>query len=254
MLGPVDMEKGCNLEHHDLVVPILRQGCEDLYRLKTRPIPSDQLKKKLDEAIILDKFDFEKETTSNNMPIKSNPQRIMVYFMDNPDAEPKVFTEKYTKYSELRCRLMNQRLVKRGELWIRHENRAMNGLTPKGRYWERAKPTSDIDEVNESLEMDILELKNTNPYMVALLHDEHDRELPMPLEIEIGGGDCCVPNCGDLRRHLEKIWETRIVIRALRLAAEPAGCTNVFPCPLNDDFFDRDITELYLQCRPRPSS
>jgi hypothetical protein len=38
-----------------------------------------------------------------------------------------------------------------------------------------------IDESKEVLELDVLELKNTNPYMIALIHDEQNRELPMPL-------------------------------------------------------------------------
>jgi hypothetical protein len=76
---------------------------------------------------------------------------------------------------------MNQRLIRKAELWIRHENRERNRLTPNGRYWERAKPTSVIEESKEVLELDVLELKNTNPYMIALIHDEQNRELPMPL-------------------------------------------------------------------------
>jgi hypothetical protein len=76
---------------------------------------------------------------------------------------------------------MCQRLLTFGELWIRREDKEWNDLTPNGRYWERANPRSKINESDETLTIDTLELKNKNPYIVALLHDEHDREIPKPL-------------------------------------------------------------------------
>jgi hypothetical protein len=78
---------------------------------------------------------------------------------------------------------MNEGLIKQGEFWIRHEDQDKHKLTPNSRYWERAKPTSFIDRNRNSLKIDVLDLTDQvpYPYMVALLHDEQDREIPMPL-------------------------------------------------------------------------
>lgn len=213
----------------------------------------DQFEKMLDEAIDKDEINFRQATEPDPDPARAGPRQIQVFSINDPEREEaKVVIDvdnSYSKYSQLRCRLMNERLIlKRGELWIRHEDREKNPLTPNGRYWERAKPTSDIDETKEVLKIDVLELENTNPYMVALLYDERKKEIPVPLEIAIGGSDCCVPNCGDLRRHLQKLWDTKVVVDARRLP----GCECVFTHPLNDDTFDRDVTELFVRCKSTP--
>jgi hypothetical protein len=78
---------------------------------------------------------------------------------------------------------MNEGLIKQGEFWIRHEDKAKHTLTPNSRYWEHVKPTSAIDKNRTGLKIDVLDLSDQvpYPYMIALLHDEQDRELPMPL-------------------------------------------------------------------------
>jgi hypothetical protein len=62
-------------------------------RAKTHPMPNDQLRKKLDEAITLDKSDFMKEAFSVRELSMSKPKRILVYFMEDPNAEAKVFSK-----------------------------------------------------------------------------------------------------------------------------------------------------------------
>ncbi|PVF92286.1 hypothetical protein CPB86DRAFT_791305 [Serendipita vermifera] len=202
--------------------------------------------------IRLDRIQFQEDLLWSTTPRQSDTREIHVYFMNNPDASAKIYRNDYRKYFELSSCLMNERLFKQVEFWIRQEDKQRNKFTPNGRYWVRAKPTSEIQRTSHTLTLDASEPPSQNEYTVAVLHDERDREIPMPLAIGKYGGDCCSPNCGDLRRHLEKLWDTRIVIRALRLSVDPEKCTCVFSNPLNDYSFDPDITELYLQCIPRP--
>ncbi|PVF92279.1 hypothetical protein CPB86DRAFT_196847 [Serendipita vermifera] len=143
---------------------------------------------------------------------------------------------------------MSQGHTRCPEIWIRHEDKQRNKWTPNGRYWERAKPTSYIDNTRDVLKLNVVELKNIIPYTIALLYDEREREIPIPLEIAIAGNICCARNCGNLQKHLCKIWTTRTVLRALRLSSNPPNGECVFSLAFNDYNFDRDITDLYLKC------
>jgi hypothetical protein len=68
-------------------------------------------------------------------------------------------------------------------------------------------------------------------------------------DIAKGGGRCCDPNCGDLRSHLDKLWQNRIVKKAQRLS-DPSFA-DVFSCVLNDESFSHRTNDLYLKCEPR---
>ncbi|PVG00627.1 hypothetical protein CPB86DRAFT_871713 [Serendipita vermifera] len=246
-LGPIKLNDPTSLEHQDKVAPILSKGCTDLNDLKSFRQKRPQLQKEIDNAIGIDRSRL--ESTVKRQPKQTSPtqQTIRVFFMDEPERKPQVIDEKYSKFKEIRWYLMTKRIIGVSDMWIRYENK--HQLTPHGRCWEYINPKEDIDPTTSTLEIDIVDIKSRGEYIVALLH-ENNQEFPTPLDIAKGGGRCCDPNCGDLRNHLDNLWQTRSVIKALRLS-NPENSADVFSSPLNDETFDHRTNDLYLKCEPR---
>jgi hypothetical protein len=68
--------------------------------------------------------------------------------------------------------------IEESDLWIRH--RGAHDLTDSGLLWEYVRPTDTIQDTKE-IEIDVVDLRYLNRYIVALLHDEESKESPMIL-------------------------------------------------------------------------
>jgi hypothetical protein len=68
--------------------------------------------------------------------------------------------------------------IEESDLWIRR--RGAHDLTDSGLLWEYVRPTDTIQDTTE-LEIDVVDLRDLNRYIVALLHDEESKESPMIL-------------------------------------------------------------------------
>ncbi|PVG00630.1 hypothetical protein CPB86DRAFT_782470 [Serendipita vermifera] len=232
------------LDYHDRVVPILSQACIELNNLRIWRQKRGQLQQEIDNAVRVDRTRLEKNI---KWQPKSTQQTIRIFFMDNPEKPPHTITETYSQYKEIRWYLISEDLVDVSDMWIRHSN--AHELTPKGHRWNYLNPKDKIDTTLELLEIDVVDIQQRGEYIVALLH-ENDKEIPIPLDIAKGGGRCCDPNCGNLRNHLNNIWQTRAVRKALRFS-DPTNSIDVFSCVLNDESFDHRTNDLYLKCEPR---
>ncbi|PVF93158.1 hypothetical protein CPB86DRAFT_877373 [Serendipita vermifera] len=256
-LPPINIKECLNLDQHAKASIILADGCKglnDLMSSNRRKSPS-QLQTEISKAICLDKVRFDKEIewATRNTPTKA--PAICVYSMDDPTRRPLFIPSRYTKYKQLRWYLIDRKVVDQADIWIRYEDIKNNRFTPNGRYWEFAKPTQSIEADNDLLEVDVVEVTKRSEYIVAVLCDENNQEIPIPLDIGKGGGPCCNPNCGNLRAHLNKLWPSRVIVRA-HLLSDPTGSLGHDPLSvaLNDDNFDHRTNDLCIECEAREST
>lgn len=186
------------------------------------------------------------------------PEEIHLYCFDEINGTERiiVITEKYTTYAELLVSLRNQDLINLGQPWIRHEDTTRNIWTPRGLYWERVEPSLDIDSTTPILKLNVIETRNNLHYTVAVLYDNTLHiEIPVSLEIAIGGGNCCSRRCVDTGTHLRELWKyTRSIINVFRISPDPRKRKSVLTTAFNDHHFQLGITELCIKCSPCSST
>jgi hypothetical protein len=152
------------------------------------------------KAIDADKAEYFKFTGKRDEGTQPNPHTVLVRFMDDPDRKPAeingmssstvlatrlmnitLVQRKYSGYAEIRWELINESLVERVDLWIRHKNDQEQASTPNWHYWEYANPKCPIIDDKETLEIDVVDIQKRVEYIVAAVREEPDREIPVPL-------------------------------------------------------------------------
>jgi hypothetical protein len=258
--------------------------------IQKRPLPSDKLDTEMKKAIDADKADYFKFIRKRDEGTQTNPRTVLVRFMDDPDRKPAeingmssstvlairltnmtLVQRKYSGYAEIRWELINESLVERVDLWIRHNNDQEQASTPNWHYWEYANPKCSIIDDKETLEIDVVDIQKRVEYIVAAVREESDREVPVPLgeslrirvvpasnqltyleDIGRGGGNCCQEECGTLRFHLKNLWPSHIVTEAT-LLSDPSN-KDVWSKTLSDEYFEHRTNNLYLRRKRKGSS
>ncbi|PVG04392.1 hypothetical protein CPB86DRAFT_214881 [Serendipita vermifera] len=244
-----------NPERCEKEVFVLVKGCAGLNEIKQkRPLPPNQFDAEIKTATDADEEAIKERIKRLTQQMEFTPRKILVRFMDEPDREPTEITaqRKYSGYAEIRWQLINESLVHAVDLWIRHENDQEQSSTPNYHYWEYAHPKCVIKDDKETLEIDVVEIQNRIEYIVAVLREESDKEIPMPLDIGRGGGNCCQNNCGTLRFHLQNLWPSHIVTEAIRLS-DPVNTQATWCSTLSDECFEHRTNDLYLCRKPKGS-
>jgi hypothetical protein len=57
-------------------------------------------------------------------------------------------------------------------------------------------------------------------------------------------------DCANLKRHLERLWESRAVVQARRIS-DPDNSENPLLWELNEEYFISRQNDLYLECTPK---
>ncbi|PVG00591.1 hypothetical protein CPB86DRAFT_180060 [Serendipita vermifera] len=180
-----------------------------------------------------------------------DPRNILVYFMDDPERQPEVISEEYSKYFQIGWYMSHNHEIDEVDVWIRH--RKHHSLTTDGLFWEYTRPTQTVVKSATTLEVDVVDVRTRDRYIVALLQDESRKESPVLLNLGKGRGSCCDSNCSNLWFHLRNIWPSQCIVRAQRFSdsqGDPEVSSKVLSWPLNEHYFDNQKNELYLECKP----
>jgi hypothetical protein len=88
-----------------------------------------------------------------------------------------LLVEEYAKYSQIRWYMSHNYNIGAVDVWVRHKEK--HKLTKGGLFWEYARPTQTIPKENTTLEVDVVDVRSRDRYLVALLQDENRKELPV---------------------------------------------------------------------------
>ncbi|PVF96355.1 hypothetical protein CPB86DRAFT_787105 [Serendipita vermifera] len=116
-----------------------------------------------------------------------------------------------------------------------------------GFQWEYVRPTDAIQDT-EDLEIDVVDLRDINRYVIALLHEEENKESPLILNIGRSGATCCSSKCGTLEAHLKNRWPDYIVTRAVQISDRSV---DILYRALNETAFINQTHDLYLRWEPK---
>ncbi|CAG8698747.1 1061_t:CDS:2, partial [Acaulospora colombiana] len=186
-------------EHHKRVALILTEGCKTLnevsiFSLGQAIVITDLLKNgqltvndkvEIPLAIISDAEDLSKELQSTPEPMSLGPSTIRVYFMDDPDREPEIIlAEGYSKYFQIGWYMSHHHNIPEVDVWVRHKGQ--HTLTTNGLFWEHVRLTQAIQKDDGAiLDVDIVDVRRRDRYIVALVQDENKKEKPVSVKVVV---------------------------------------------------------------------